>query len=112
MRKDAREELERLDQALLEEDTQMPAFETDDLDADEMAEIEAMFTQRSPAATQPRVRVTQPHDYTPDQEEFSRTGDTKAKKKSDILSIILMSIACLACVGLICVLAYWMKNFL
>ena len=115
MSKDAREELERLEKALLEEDgTQMPAFGSDDLDDDELAEIEAILShpERPAAPQRPRVRVNNPNDYDGEQEHFSRTGKTRKKKKGDTLSIILMSIACLACIGLICVLAYWMKNFL
>ena len=115
--KDTQEELDRLEQELIAEETQQP--EDIDLDEELLTEVIEEFSQ--PAFEDPD-KIREPaegvvysnyaNDYGEDLQRLADTGETEPKKKNDKVIIGLMITASVLCLGIIAILLYWLNAFL
>ena len=116
--KDTQEELERLEQELLEEETQPEENVVSDEEL--LTEVIAEFSE--PAIDEPET-VQMPeedeaysnyaNDYGQELQDLAETGVVEdGKKKNDKAIIGLMIAVCVLCAGIIGILLYWLNAFL
>ena len=113
--KDTQEELERLEQELLADETQQEE-ETANSDEALLEEIIAEYGEPvgADSALQEDAVVYSNYtsDYGEDLQNFAETGETAPEKKDDKLIIGLMITASILCAGIIGILIYWLNAFL
>ena len=113
MRDDTKQELERLERELLDQEP-----EEDILDGaiiqDLMQETEPAFEDPDMIHTpkEPMVYCNYSNDYGRDLKQFAESGGQEPEKKEDKLLIGLMIAASGLCLGIIGVLIYWLVAYL
>lgn len=114
MDKDTREELERLEKELLEDQPETVELSEEELLAD--VDLDEIFAELADPMEIPEEAAYSnfANDYSDELEEFADNGGQEPRKRvfGDKLTIGLMIAVCVLCLGIIGVLVYWLKAFL